>query len=140
MLKRKQSRSLAQLNPRRIETLVGPADRNIPLLGRLVLARTGFPSSAGKPAEGQVLNQRKSFRFRLGMNQESINQAEWENHDNWTGPKWLSVYFSKRDSRVWVPKQIPTLGWTINLGRPAGVAWLVAIIIGLPLFVIGLVR
>jgi len=71
------------------------------------------------------------------MNQETINQSEWENPDNWTGPKWLSVYFSKRDSRVWVPKQMPCLGWTINLGRPGGLAWLLAIILGLPLLVIG---
>lgn len=39
------------------------------------------------------------------MNQEAINQAEWENVDNWTGPNWLSVYFSKCDSRVWLPQQ-----------------------------------
>ena len=71
------------------------------------------------------------------MNQETINQSEWENPDNWTGPKWLSVYFSKRDSRVWVPKQMPCLGWTINLGRPGGLAWLLAVILGLPLLVIG---
>jgi uncharacterized membrane protein len=70
------------------------------------------------------------------MNQEANNQAEWSNPDNWTGPKWLSLYFSKRDSRVWVPKQIPALGWTINLGQPKGVAWLFAIILALPLIVI----
>ena len=64
--------------------------------------------------------------------------AEWKNPDNWTGPKWLSVYFNKRDRRVWVPKQIPGLGWTINLGRPGGVALLFAVIIGLPLIIIGL--
>ncbi len=64
------------------------------------------------------------------------DQAEWRNPNNWTGPKWLSVYFSKRDSRVWVPKQMTGLGWTINLGRPGGVAWLVGIIIGLPLIIL----
>ncbi len=62
--------------------------------------------------------------------------AEWKNPDNWTGPKWLSVYFSKRDRRVWVPKQISALGWTINLGRPGGVVWLFTIIIGLPLIIL----
>ncbi|HOX56891.1 MAG TPA: DUF5808 domain-containing protein [Candidatus Paceibacterota bacterium] len=71
------------------------------------------------------------------MDQETINQAEWRNPDNWSGPKWLSVYFSKRDSRVWVPEQIPALGWTVNLGRPGGVAWLFAVIVGLPLLVLG---
>ena len=70
------------------------------------------------------------------MNQETVNREEWENPDNWTGPRWLSVYFSKRDLRVWVPKQMPGLGWTVNLGRPGGVAWLFAVILGLPLLVI----
>jgi len=49
------------------------------------------------------------------MNQQMINQAEWENADNWSGPAWLSVYFSKRDSRVWVPKQVPWMGWTVRM-------------------------
>lgn len=72
------------------------------------------------------------------MNQERINQAEWENPENWTDPKWLSVYFSKRDLRVWVPKRAPSLGWTINLGRPGGVAWLSVAVFGLPLLIIGI--
>ena len=62
--------------------------------------------------------------------------AEWKNPNNWTGPKWLSVYFSKQDSRVWVPKQIPGLGWTINLGRPGGVALLFTVILGLAFLVL----
>ena len=70
------------------------------------------------------------------MNQDEINQAEWHNPDNWSGHKLLSVYFSKKDSRTWVPKQIPAMGWTINLGRPAGLVWLFVVIIGLPSFII----
>jgi len=34
--------------------------------------------------------------------QDEINQTEWENPDNWT-----TIYFSKKDSRPWVPKKIP---------------------------------
>jgi len=66
--------------------------------------------------------------------QDSTNEAEWASLGNWTGPKWLSVYFSKRDTRLWVPKQIPALGWTVNLGRPGGLAWLLVVLLGLPLF------
>jgi uncharacterized membrane protein len=60
------------------------------------------------------------------MNQDEINQQEWENPANWGGPKWISVYFSKRDTRTWVPKQIPGLGlWskkaTPNLAHTWGV-------------------
>ncbi len=60
--------------------------------------------------------------------QARVNEAEWQNPVNWTGPKWLSVYFSKRDSRAWVPKQIPALGSTVNLGNPQGAFALLAIV------------
>ena len=60
------------------------------------------------------------------MTQRKINEAEWRNPDNWGGPRWLSVYFSKRDTRIWVPRQIPwTALWlrkaTPNLAHGAGV-------------------
>ena len=64
------------------------------------------------------------------MNQDEINKKEWENPDNWTGPTNMSVYFSKKDSRTWVPKMKPWMGWTLNLGQPSGVRWLVLCIIG----------
>lgn len=71
------------------------------------------------------------------MNQSEINQAEWENPANWTtGSNWLCVYFSHKDSRTWVPKRIPWMGLTLNLGRPSGVAWLVGFSIGIPLLII----
>ena len=70
------------------------------------------------------------------MTQDEINRQEWQDSDNWSGPKWLSVYFSKTDSRTWVPKQIPGMGWTINLGKTAGVCWLFGVLIGIPLLII----
>ena len=51
--------------------------------------------------------------------QEKRDQAEWENPDNWT-----LIYFSKRDSRPWVPKRTPAYGWTINFGHPKGARWI----------------
>ncbi len=51
--------------------------------------------------------------------QDEINQAEWENPDNWT-----TIYYSKKDSRVWVPKQNPSYGWTINFGSVSGAKWI----------------
>lgn len=57
------------------------------------------------------------------MDQHAINDSEWRNPANWPGSRWLSVYFSKRDSRAWVPKQVPALGWTVNLGQRRGVGW-----------------
>lgn len=70
------------------------------------------------------------------MDQQQINRSEWEDQRNWSGPIWLGVYFSKNDTRTWVPKRIPGMGWTINVGRSSGVLWLVGTIIGIPLLVV----
>jgi len=71
------------------------------------------------------------------MNQDEINKAEWENPDNWSlGSKWLRVYFSRKDSRTWVPKQTPWMGSTLNLGKSAGVAWLVGFLLGIPALIL----
>ena len=66
-----------------------------------------------------------------GVDQKSINKAEWSNPDNWGGPRWMSLYFSKKDSRTWVPKQIPWMGWTLNLAKTSGVVTFLLILIGL---------
>ncbi|WP_256377982.1 DUF5808 domain-containing protein [Paraferrimonas sp. SM1919] len=58
------------------------------------------------------------------MEQAEINQCEWGNPENWSGPKWLGVYFSKKDSRIWVPKPVAYTGWTLNLAHSSGVACL----------------
>lgn len=58
------------------------------------------------------------------MTQDEINQAEWENPDNWTASTGLAVYFSKADTRAWVPKREPWQGSTLNLGTKGGVRWL----------------
>lgn len=63
------------------------------------------------------------------VDQKAINRAEWENPDNWGGPRWMSVYFSKKDSRTWVPKQIPWMGMTLNLARTSGVMLILLILI-----------
>lgn len=73
------------------------------------------------------------------MDLDDANLAEWENQENWSGPKWASVYFSKRDTRTVVPKQLPWMGWTVNLARTAGVFWLMGVLVGIPLLVIVIV-
>jgi len=71
------------------------------------------------------------------MTQDEINQAEWENPGNWTkGSRLLCVYFSHKDSRTWVPKRIPWMGSTINLGKPAGAAWLIGFLVGIPALIV----
>ena len=68
--------------------------------------------------------------------QDQINRTEWENPANWSGPRSYGVYFSKRDTRIWVPKKNPAHGWTINLAHDAGVKWLTAFILTPPIIVI----
>ncbi len=63
--------------------------------------------------------------------QDQMNQAEWENPDNWGGTQHLCVYFSKKDKRVWVPKKKPSTGKTPNLAHKAGVFWFVGINVGI---------
>ncbi|HMI47588.1 MAG TPA: hypothetical protein VK481_02860 [Gemmatimonadaceae bacterium] len=54
--------------------------------------------------------------------QQEINDSEWGNPANWRGGLF---YFSRRDSRVWIPKRVPEMGMTLNLARPLGFAFLV---------------
>ena len=70
------------------------------------------------------------------MTQDETNQAEWNSPGNWSGPGKGGFYFSKKDSRTWVPKSIPAFGWTLNLGKPAGARWLLGFLVGLPLLLI----
>ena len=49
--------------------------------------------------------------------QAEINSSEWRNPDHWGEPKHAGMYFSKKDSRIGVPKRDPSMGWTLNLGH-----------------------
>lgn len=59
--------------------------------------------------------------------QAEVNRREWEDADNWGGPHGTAVYFSKKDSRVWVPHRRPGFGRTLNLAHTAGITWMVLI-------------
>jgi len=63
--------------------------------------------------------------------QNQTNQLEWKNDENWT-PGWPGVYFSQKDSRTVVPKRNPAHGWTLNMAKPKGVAWLLASLLVAP--------
>jgi uncharacterized membrane protein len=69
--------------------------------------------------------------------QEAINEQEWQNPQNWSDDI-VQFYFSKRDSRIWVPKRGQLPGWTFNLAHPAG-AWLMVGVIVLAVAVAALV-
>lgn len=67
--------------------------------------------------------------------QDSINEAEWADPDNWC----CGIYFSKRDTRAIVPKRPRRMGWTVNVGRPAGALTFIGVLMGLPLVALLLV-
>ena len=56
--------------------------------------------------------------------QDEINHSEWQKSDNWGEPKYWGIYFSKKDSRINVPKRNPSMGWTINFGHRSAPFWL----------------
>lgn len=57
--------------------------------------------------------------------EDQINESEWRNPDNWTG---ALIYHSRVDRRIIVPKRMSRLGYTINLGRPIGLAIAIALV------------
>lgn len=71
------------------------------------------------------------------MDQKEVNQQEWSNRSNW---RW-SLYRSERDSRVWVPKRISALGWTVNFAHRRAGTWLglFGIVLCLPALLVAII-
>ena len=84
-----------------------------------------------------MFGRRRKIAGDKVLTPEDINQTEWSNPQNWTGPKLFGTYSSKTDKRLWVPKRIPSLGWTLNVGHPGGLALLVGILVGAAGLLIG---
>ena len=61
------------------------------------------------------------------MPQSKLDDAEWRNPANWHGG-WLGIYYSRVDSRSFVPKRNPIMGFTINFARPGGIVFLIVIL------------
>ncbi len=74
------------------------------------------------------------------MNQQEINEREWNNPANWSKP--LRFYSSRQDSRLWVRKPQPWMGWTLNMAKRTGkilvllFILLLGLLVAVPLFVI----
>jgi uncharacterized membrane protein len=64
------------------------------------------------------------------MNTNNEKLRSWNDSANWSRRGLFGLYFSKRDTRVVVPKAIPALGWTFNLGQPAGAALFLGFVVG----------
>jgi uncharacterized membrane protein len=59
--------------------------------------------------------------------QDEVDAGEHANPANWHGG-WVGIYYSKRDSRAFVPKRCAGMGITINFARLPGVLFLVGIL------------
>ncbi len=111
---------------------LGKSSNNINL--QSVLAKTSLDATQESVSQTTAIPPAVHFSASLEAgssfveepDQDDINLDAWEDDANWTGPPWLAVYFSKSDSRSWVPKRIPLLGWTPNLGHSGGfLSWLI---------------
>ena len=85
-----------------------------------------FDASENKVTEDIIIEE--SETDLAGLDQDETNQQEWENPDNWGDSSWMDLYFSKNDSRTWVPKRKPILGKTLNLAQSASAYWILSII------------
>ena len=70
---------------------------------------------------------------KYAMSQTEIDEGEWANPRNW---HW-SFYFSRNDSRTFVPKR-RGYGSTVNFAR-RGTLWFFLLLMLLPLAIIGCV-
>lgn len=59
--------------------------------------------------------------------QDEVDAIEHANPANWHGG-WVGIYYSKRDSRAFVPKRCAAMGITINFARLPGVLFLIGIL------------
>jgi uncharacterized membrane protein len=71
------------------------------------------------------------------MDQHEINERERNNPDNWSKP--LGFYHSRLDSRVWVHKPQPWMGWSLNMARPTSKVLVLLFMLLLGLFVVATV-
>jgi uncharacterized membrane protein len=47
-------------------------------------------------------------------NEEQNLEAMAKDPSNWRG----AIYFNRKDPRIGVPKFVPGMGWTFNMGNP----------------------
>ncbi len=71
------------------------------------------------------------------MDQNEINQKEWENPQNWitSGKRGRAVYRSSADSRLWVPRREGG-GSTMNFGNRRGQIILLILFLAVPLLIL----
>ena len=62
----------------------------------------------------------------MSFNNKPENQDKWQNDpDNWI---WGFFYYNPEDGRLFPPKRIKQLGWTINFANPNSVFLVIVLI------------
>lgn len=62
----------------------------------------------------------------MSFNNNAENQDKWQNDpEKWI---WGIFYYNTEDNRLFPPKKIKQLGWTINFGNPNSVFLIIVII------------
>ena len=89
------------------------------LFSPLSLTYTGSCHADNAPGEG--IMDTDMNRDSSGS-QFQVEEAEWTKPENWRSG---SIYFSRRDSRAFVPKRHPSMGVTVNFANPVGVGFLI---------------
>jgi uncharacterized membrane protein len=69
------------------------------------------------------------------LSQKEIDEREWSNPQNW---HWAFFYFSRKDSRTFVPKRLGFY-YTMNFAR-RGTLWFFLFLLLLPLAIIGIMQ
>ncbi|WP_010662523.1 DUF5808 domain-containing protein [Marinilabilia salmonicolor] len=62
--------------------------------------------------------------MKIKPNQQILDGMS-RNPNNWKGV----FYFNRKDPRLMVPKQIPSMGWTLNFASPYSWITLIGIIV-----------
>jgi uncharacterized membrane protein len=52
------------------------------------------------------------------MKTKDKSKKIWNSQDNPENWKWGLFYYKKLDKRIFPPKRIPMMGWTINFANP----------------------
>ena len=70
----------------------------------------------------------------MSLKPDKETLLRWHNDpSNW---KWGMIYYNKEDKRLFPPKRIPIMGWTINFANK----WSVVAMVVLILAIIGLMK
>lgn len=62
----------------------------------------------------------------MGKNQDKNTLEKWhQDPSNW---KWGIFYYNKEDKRIFPPKKIAALGWTINFANPVSILTFIGVL------------